>query len=117
MNNKITNRFERNTVQVRPGLWRTNLSYNQETMLCYFRMEKGCKLPLHNHKAVQNGYVISGKLRYELADSDHRVYETGEIGPGGGYCWDSDEYHSTEALEDSEFIEVFSPLRPEYVAE
>ena len=117
MSNKITNLSARNTVELRPGLWKTNLSYNDDTMLCYFRMKKGCVLPLHNHAAVQNGYVISGKLKYTLADKDQNVYEEGEIGPGGGYVWDAYEYHSTEALEDMEFIEFFAPMRPEYIAE
>ena len=77
VNNKITNLNERNTVELRPGLFKTNLSYNDDTMLCYFKMKKGCVLPLHNHAAVQNGYVISGRLKYQLADENKNVYEEG----------------------------------------
>ena len=117
MNNKITDINTRNKTEMRPGLVRTNLSYNADTMLCHFTMKKGTILPLHNHVAVQNGFVISGKLRYTLADKDKNVYEEGVIGPGGGYVWDANEYHSTEALEDMEFIEFFAPMRPEYIAE
>ena len=116
-NNKITNLNERKTVELRPGLVKTNLSYNDATMLCHFKMKKGCVLPLHNHAAVQNGYVISGRLKYQLADENRHVYEEGVIEPGGGYVWDANEYHSTEALEDMEFIEFFAPMRPEYIAE
>ncbi len=117
MNNKITDLASRNEVELRPGLTKINLSYNNETMLCYFKMKKGTILPIHNHAAVQNGYVLSGKLKYQLADKDKNVYEEGVIGPGGGYVWDAWEYHSTEALEDMEFIEFFAPMRPEYIAE
>lgn len=117
MNNKITNLMQRNRVELRPGLVKTNLSYNGETMLCHFTMAKGSKLELHNHQAVQNGYVVRGRLKYQLADANKNVYQEGEIGPGGGYVWDSMEYHSTEALDDMEFIEFFAPARKEYIAE
>ena len=117
VNNKITNLSERNSVELRPGLIKTNLSYNEETMLCHFKMKKGCVLPLHNHAAVQNGYVISGRLKYQLADENKNVYEEGVIEPGGGYVWDANEYHSTEALEDMDVREFFAPMRAEYVAD
>lgn len=117
MNNKITKLSERNRVELRPGLVKTNLSYNEETMLCHFTMVKGSKLEIHNHLAVQNGFVLRGRLRYQLADGQKNVYEEGEIGPGGSYVWDSMEYHSTEALDDVEFIEFFAPARKEYIAE
>ena len=35
--------------------------------------------------------------------------------PGSSYVFDSMETHSAEVLEDSEVIEVFAPMRPEYV--
>lgn len=117
MTNKITNLADRNKVELRPGLVKTNLSYNDQSMLCHFTMKKGCVLPLHNHEAVQNGFVLSGKLKYTLADENKNVYEEGVIGPGGGYVWNANEYHSTEALEDMEFVEFFTPMRPEYIAE
>ncbi len=113
-NNKITNLSERKPVELRPGLIKTNLSYNPSSMLCHFTMKRGSVLEIHNHPAVQNGFVLKGRLKYRLADAQGQVYETGEIGPGGGYVWDANEYHSTEALEDAEFIECFTPMRPEY---
>ena len=80
-------------------------------------MKKGSVLPLHNHAAVQNGFVLKGRLKYQLADQNQVVYEEGVIEAGGGYVWDAWEYHSTEALEDMEFIEFFTPMRAEYIAE
>lgn len=112
---KITDIAQGKPVQMRPGLVRTTLSSNEQTMLCHFRMKAGTVLELHNHEAVQNGYVISGRLAYQLADANHTVTQEGEIGPGGGYVWDSMEVHSTRALEDTEFIEFFTPPRPEYM--
>jgi mannose-6-phosphate isomerase-like protein (cupin superfamily) len=113
--NKITNYTARKHVEMRPGLVKTNLSYNGELMLCHFTMKKGAKIELHNHAAVQNGYIISGRVKYEIADAGKKVLETGFVDAGSGYVWDSMEYHSFEAVEDAEFIECFGPIRPEYV--
>ncbi|MGI5900139.1 MAG: cupin domain-containing protein [Christensenellales bacterium] len=115
--NKITDLAQRKRFELRPGLVKTNLSYNEETMLCHFTVKKGSKIELHNHAAVQNGYVLKGRIKYQLADENRNIYEEGEIGPGGGYVWDAMEYHSTEALEDAEFVEFFAPMRPEYIVE
>lgn len=92
------------------GLFRTTLSYNKDLMLCHFTMKKGASVPLHNHEAVQNGYVIKGKLRFFNKDGESIIVE-----PGDGYIFDSNEYHGSEALEDSEFVESFTPMRPEYI--
>jgi quercetin dioxygenase-like cupin family protein len=116
-NNKVTRLPDRKHVEMRPGLVKTNLSYNGELMLCHFTMKRGAKIELHNHVAVQNGFVISGRLRYEIAGPDRKVLESGFVEAGSGYLWESMEYHSFEAVEDSEFIECFAPMRPEYVVE
>ncbi len=55
MNNKITDLQQRKAVELRPGLVKTNLSYNADSMLCHFTMKKGAKIEIHNHPAVQNG--------------------------------------------------------------
>lgn len=115
--NKITKLAARTHFEMRPGLVKTNLSYNDELMMCHFLMKKGSTLELHNHAAVQNGFVVAGRLKYEIADSDRNILKTGFLDAGSGYVWESLEYHSTEALEDTEFIECFSPIRPEYILE
>lgn len=116
-NNKITKLEDRKTVEIRPGLFKTNLSYNRELMMCRFLMKKGASIELHNHAAVQNGYIISGKILFQVAGADMQVAGKGELEAGAGYVWDSMEYHSFTALEDSEFIECFTPTRPEYIVE
>ncbi len=85
------------------------MSYNDHLMLCHFILKKGTVIPLHHHKAVQNGYVISGKLKFLRSDGDSFIAEAGT-----GYVFNSDEEHGVEVLEDSEVIECFAPMRPEY---
>ena len=97
-------------VEVFPGIFRKTMSYNAESMLCHFDMKKGARVPPHNHAAVQIGYVIGGRLRFTFGDGRSAVMK-----PGSSYVFDSMETHSAEVLEDCEVIEVFAPMRPEYV--
>ena len=97
-------------VEVFPGIFRKTMSYNAETMLCHFTMKKGAKVPPHNHAAVQVGYLMSGRVRFAFGDGTSAVMK-----PGASYIFDSMETHSADVLEDSEVIECFTPMRPEYV--
>ncbi len=97
-------------VEMIPGIFRTTMSYNEASMLCYFRMEKGASIPLHKHEAVQNGFVIKGRVRFLQEGGKSIVVEDGD-----GYIFGSNESHGSEVLEDTELIECFTPMRPEYV--
>ena len=99
-------------VEMFPGIFRTTMSYNEATMLCYFHMSKGASIPLHKHEAVQNGFVIKGKVRF-IVDSGKS--KSIIVEGGGGYVFESNEPHGVDVLEDSEVIECFAPMRPEYV--
>jgi quercetin dioxygenase-like cupin family protein len=97
------------SVEGPPGVVRTTIANNEQLMLCHFFLKKGAEIPFHAHVAVQNGYLIRGKIRM--------VWETGiefVAGPGDGWCFASNERHGAEILEDSEAIECFTPSRPEY---
>jgi quercetin dioxygenase-like cupin family protein len=54
--------------------------------------------------------VVRGKGRFTIAG------ETSVVGPGDSWCIPGGVEHAVEALEDSEVIEVFSPLREAYLA-
>jgi len=101
---------EAKTVEMMPGIFRTTLVYNDDLMVCHFTMKKGARIPLHKHEAVQNGYMIKGKVRFFTETNDSIIVE-----PGCGYIFDSNEAHGSEVLEDSELIESFTPARPEYM--
>ena len=98
------------TVEMLPGIYRTTMSYNETIMLCLFQFKKGSKIELHKHDAVQTGYLISGKMKLFKEDGSSFIGES-----GAGWVFNSNEPHGAEALEDSEVIECFAPLRPEYV--
>ena len=106
---KVSSRKTSTAVEALPGILRTTLAYNKETMLCYFQLKAGSAIPQHNHVAVQIGYVISGKLKFQREDGSSFIADSGT-----GYVFESEEQHRAEALEDSEVIECFAPMRPEY---
>ena len=106
---KISHRESSKTVENPKDILRTTMSYNDEIMLCHFLMQKGAKVPLHNHEAVQTGYVIMGSISFNRDDGSSFTATAGT-----GYVFGSGENHGAEILEDSEVIECFAPSRPEY---
>lgn len=97
------------SVEMFPGFFRTTLTYNDELMLCHFKLNKGAEIPLHKHVAVQNGYLVKGKVQLNSEDGSKLVIEAGT-----SYVFDSNQIHGAIALEDSEYVETFYPVRPEY---
>jgi len=92
-----------------PGVFRKTMSYSDSLMVCEIRLVKGAVVPTHQHVHEQTSYVISGKLRYTVEEESH-VLEA-----GNAVMLASNVPHSAEAVEDTLIIDVFSPLREEYL--
>jgi quercetin dioxygenase-like cupin family protein len=97
------------SVEKPAGIFRTTLSFNEQSMLCHFKLTRGSAIPLHNHEAVQHGYVLRGGLRFLFNDGKSFIATA-----GSSYAFDPWEHHGAEAMEDSEVLEFFTPMRPEY---
>ena len=93
-----------------PGVFRTTLSYDASSMLCHFHLQRDARIPLHSHEAVQHGYVLRGAVRFV---GPHGALF--EARAGSSYVFASREEHGAEVLEDSEVLDFFVPMRPEYV--
>ena len=74
-----------------------------------FPDECGPRIPLHNHEAVQHGFVTRGRVRFLQKGGPGF-----EVPAGSSYVFGPWEEHGAEVLEDSEVIEFFTPMRPEY---
>jgi transaldolase len=98
------------SVEIRPGIFRSTLVYNQDNMLCHFHENAGAPVDLHTHVAIQCGYVLHGKVKFFDAQGNERI-----LVPGDGYLFNSNEPHGSVALEETDLIECFSPARPEYL--
>ena len=107
---KAKNLTQAKPVENPPGVVRKTLSYNDEAMLCHFSLQAGAKIPLHNHRATQIGYVVSGRARF-LAEDPADEFEGL---PGQSYVFSRFVKHGTMAIEPTEYVEVFVPTRDEY---
>ncbi len=83
--------------------------YGEKTLLSEFRLAKGSVLPRHAHPHEQTGRLISGKIRLYIDQ------EAQEMNPGDCWCIAANIEHGADILEDSIAIEVFSPVREDYL--
>ena len=94
---------------VLPGVRRKTLCYGRETLITEFRLAEGHELPRHGHPHEQTGYLVSGRLRFTIGE------ETREVDPGDSWCIPSGVTHGAVVLEDSVAVEVFSPVRVDFL--
>jgi quercetin dioxygenase-like cupin family protein len=97
--------------RVLPGIVLKTLVYGEKTLVTEFRMEAGASLPVHSHTHEQTGYLVKGRIRLTIG---HQTYD---VEKGDSWCIPGAAEHSAEILEDSVAVEVFSPVREEYLPE
>lgn len=85
------------------------LSFGEKTILCEFKLEKGYKIPAHTHPYEQTGYLISGMLNFRIAE------EWFSANAGESWCIAENVEHEVEILENAVVLELFSPIRPDYL--
>ncbi len=83
--------------------------YGENSLLTRFHLKKGSQLPLHSHPQEQTGFMVSGKMKLFIGD-DVFLAE-----PGDTWSIKGDIEHRAHVLEDSVAIEVFSPIREDYM--
>ena len=97
--------------QILPGIKLKTLVFGEKSLLSEFRMEQGSQLPWHAHPQEQTGYLLSGRIRLSIGE------ETIEVEPGDSWNVPGDVRHRAEILADTVAIEVFSPVREDYLPE
>jgi len=96
-------------IKVADGIERKTLVYGEKTLLTEFRLEKGKRLPFHTHPYEQTGYLVSGRLELIIDGQRHDMTSGSSWSILGGI------EHGAEVLEDSVAVEVFSPVREDYL--
>ena len=91
------------------GIEMKTLVHGEKTLMSEFFLHKGFKLPLHAHPHEQTGYLVKGHLRFVVAGEEIDAL------PGDSWCIAGNVEHGANILEDSIVIEVFSPVREEYL--
>ena len=95
--------------QLMEGIELTTLVHGEKTLMGQFKIARGSAIPSHSHPHEQTGFLVSGKLRFNV-DGEIMDAEAGD-----SWCLPGNVEHSAEALEDSVIIEVFSPVREDYL--
>lgn len=104
----LTHRSDATPVEMMPGVTRRTMSTSESLMLIDVVFEKGAVVPLHSHPHEQIGYLISGRVLFELGD------ERRELAAGDSWLVPPNVPHQVTALERSLIVDVFSPPREEY---
>lgn len=85
--------------------------WGEKTLMGEFHIKAGSQLPDHNHPHEQTGYLVSGHLNLTI-DGIRQ-----EFSPGDTWCIPGDVRHSAVAITDVVALEVFSPVREDYLPE
>ena len=91
------------------GIKVKSLTHGEKTHMCEFILDAGSAIPEHSHPHEQTGYLVSGKIELVMED------KTLEAEPGDSWSIPGDVPHSVNVIEDSVIVEVFSPVRDEYL--
>lgn len=92
-----------------PGVQRKTLVHGERTLMTEFLLEGGQPLPKHSHPHEQTGYLVKGRIRLSIGPEEK------EMRPGDSWCIPGGVEHGAVALEDSVALEVFSPVREDYL--
>jgi quercetin dioxygenase-like cupin family protein len=119
MPNAILHRWDALECQaVAPGINRRFISAARMT-LARFTLTRGAAVPAHSHDHEQLSYVVSGLLRFVVVAAGQAgaadVNETILVRSGEALQIPSWAEHRVEALEDTEVIDVFSPVRQDWI--
>ena len=92
-----------------PGIRMKTICYGARTLMTEFVLEQGSTLPAHSHPHEQTGYVVRGRMRLRIGAQEH------DAAPGDCWCIPGGVEHGAQILEDSVAVEVFSPVRGDYL--
>ena len=81
----------------------------EREMLAQIWLKKGAIVPTHSHESEQISYVIQGALKFTIQGEEFTVRE-GEV-----LHIPSNVPHQAEALDDCFEMDVFSPIRQDWL--
>lgn len=91
------------------GLARRVLAYNDRLMLAEHIMEAGAVFPRHSHPHEQLAYLVSGHIRVFCGGDEFEAHAGDSFVVPGGI------EHEVWALERSVALDVFTPVREDYL--
>ena len=98
-----------NYTPILEGIEIKTLCYGETTLMTEFLLQKDAILPEHEHPYEQTGYLVNGKIRLFIGET------VLELVSGDSWNIGKDLKHRAEILENSVAIEIFSPVREDYL--
>jgi quercetin dioxygenase-like cupin family protein len=74
-----------------------------------FVLRHGAVLSRHAHPQEQTGYLVRGRIRLSIGTEEY------EAQAGDSWCIPGGVEHGADILENSVALEVFSPVRDDYL--
>jgi len=96
-------------VQVAAGIQRRALAVGERALLTEFSLEEGAVIPVHKHPHEQIGYLKSGRIIFLTEGKEY------PLGPGSSWAIPGETEHSVRVLEKAEVLEIFIPIREDYL--
>jgi quercetin dioxygenase-like cupin family protein len=81
----------------------------EREMLAQIYLKRGALVPMHAHESEQMTYILQGSLRV-VVDGEEMTVREGEV-----LHIPSGVQHQAEALEDTFELDVFSPIRRDWL--
>jgi quercetin dioxygenase-like cupin family protein len=81
-------------------------------MLAHVYLDKGCIVPKHSHENEQITWILEGALKFRIGDdgAEEVIVRAGEV-----LHIPSNVPHAAEALEDTLDVDIFSPIRQDWL--
>ncbi|NLO84030.1 MAG: cupin domain-containing protein [Clostridiales bacterium] len=91
------------------GVSRKVLAYNDGIMIVEVHFEEGGVGSIHTHPHIQSTYVKSGKYRFTIDGKDV------EVSQGDTIAFPENIPHGTLCLKAGVLIDIFSPMREDFI--
>jgi quercetin dioxygenase-like cupin family protein len=91
------------------GISIKTLVVGEKMLFSEFHMEAGSRLPMHSHPQEQTGRLLQGRVILTIGG------EKAELNPGDCWIVPGNMIHGAEVVEESVAIEVFAPVREDYL--
>lgn len=98
-----------NYIEPIPGIRQKTLVFGKRTLMTEFLLTKGATLPNHAHPYEQTGYLIKGHIRLKIEQIEYDAFA------GDSWCIPQNVLHGAKIIEDSVAVEIFSPVREDYL--
>ena len=91
------------------GIMRQITGYDVNIMMVKVKFKKGAIGREHYHHHAQTSYVVSGKFKVKIGGEENILTE------GDAFFIPPNEVHGAVCLEEGMLIDVFSPIREDFV--